>query len=60
MFLDWKEGIVEKEGGYEKFTKGYDEFGVHVNSDGSIVCKEWAPGAEALYLSGAFSKISSF
>lgn len=51
---------MEKEGGYEKFTKGYDEFGVHVNSDGSIVCKEWAPGAEALYLSGAFSKISSF
>ncbi|CAL8082225.1 unnamed protein product [Orchesella dallaii] len=55
VYLDWVDGINEKEGGYEKFTRGYEEYGIHVKPDGSIVAKEWAPGAEAMYLAGAFN-----
>lgn len=43
--------------GLEEFTQGYKEFGVHVRDDGSIYCKEWAPGAKELYLRGDFSEI---
>lgn len=50
------DGLNEKEGGFEKFTRAYEEYGIHVKPDGTIVGKEWAPGAEALYLAGTFSK----
>lgn len=56
-YLDWVDGINEKEGGLEKFSRAYEEYGTHTLSDGTIKCKEWAPGAEALYLTGTFSKI---
>lgn len=59
MYLDWVDGINEKEGGFEKFTRGYEEYGIHVDSSNVVHCKEWAPGAEALYLTGAFSKLVS-
>jgi len=39
----------------DKFTRAYEEYGIHAHPDGSIHCKEWAPGAEALYLTGDFS-----
>jgi 1,4-alpha-glucan branching enzyme len=57
LYLDWVDGINEKEGGLEKFSKAYEEYGIHVLPNGTIQCKEWAPGAEALYLAGEFSKI---
>jgi len=55
IFLDWMEGIEQNEGGLEKFSRAYEDFGIHAQPDGSIVCKEWAPGAEALYLAGDFN-----
>jgi hypothetical protein len=60
VYLDWKDGIEQHEGGYEKFTRAYEEYGIHTLPDGTIKCKEWAPGSEALYLTGDFSKPELF
>jgi len=46
-----------EDGGLEKFTRGYDKFGIHPRPDGSVVCYEWCPGAQALFLRGDFSKL---
>ena len=48
----------ETEGGIDKFTRGYDEFGIHIKADNSVVAREWAPGAVGLYLAGDFSELS--
>ena len=47
--------IIQQEGSIDTFTQGYNEFGLHIRADGSILWKEWAPGAEALFLRGDFS-----
>lgn len=46
--------------GIEEFTQGFKEFGIHVQNDGSIFCKEWAPGAKELYLRGDFNDWQEF
>lgn len=46
----------EAEGGLERFTKGYEHYGIHVLADNTVVAREWAPGAQALYLTGDFSR----
>ena len=46
-----------EEGGLDKFTKSYAEFGMHVQPNGAVHCKEWCPGAKHVYLWGDFSKI---
>jgi 1,4-alpha-glucan branching enzyme len=43
------------ENGMEVFTRSYEHYGIHVAADGGIVCREWAPGATALYLTGDFN-----
>lgn len=48
--------IEENEGGLDRFTKSYQTFGVNRFVDGGLYCKEWAPGAEAVFLTGDFSK----
>nr|VZI28484.1 unnamed protein product [Spirometra erinaceieuropaei] len=53
-FLDYQKWI-DSVGGIDHFTQGYNEFGVHVKPDGSVYCKEWAPGAKELYLRGDFN-----
>jgi 1,4-alpha-glucan branching enzyme len=53
---DWLKKISEFEGGIENFTQGYKYYGMHVEPDNSVVCREWAPGALALYLTGDFSE----
>lgn len=45
-------------GGIDKFSSGYKEFGLHVQSDGSVSCMEWAPGADSIALVGDFSMLS--
>ncbi|XP_055343029.1 1,4-alpha-glucan-branching enzyme-like [Paramacrobiotus metropolitanus] len=47
--------IQAYEGGMEKFSRAYENYGMNVQSDGSILCREWAPGAEAVYLYGEFN-----
>ncbi|RTG80921.1 1,4-alpha-glucan branching enzyme [Schistosoma bovis] len=58
-FLDHMKWINDVSG-LEEFTQGYKEFGVHVRDDGSIYCKEWAPGAKELYLRGDFNDWQEF
>lgn len=48
--------IEEREtDGLDNFTRGYEKYGIHANPDGSVVIKEWCPGAKELYLWGEFS-----
>ncbi|KAL1131894.1 hypothetical protein AAG570_011505 [Ranatra chinensis] len=55
VFSDSLERIDNELGGLDAFTRGYETFGIHVNHDNSISCKEWAPGAKQLYLTGEFN-----
>lgn len=54
--IDHLEKIETGDGNLDKFTKGYESFGVHINEDNSVVAKEWVPGAQELFLTGDFSK----
>lgn len=48
--------LEEAEGGFDNFTRSYRTFGVQRHSNNSLFFKEWAPAAEALFLTGDFSK----
>ncbi|KAK5868918.1 hypothetical protein PBY51_009891 [Eleginops maclovinus] len=52
--------LEETEGGYDKFTSSYKSFGVHRQPDNSLHFKEWAPAAEALFLTGDFNAWEKF
>ncbi|CAH0382025.1 unnamed protein product [Bemisia tabaci] len=54
-FLDYMEMINKTEGGVDKFTKAYDYYGIHILNDNSVTCREWAPGAKQVYLTGQFN-----
>lgn len=56
MFLDYIEKIEAGDGDLKQFTKAYENFGIHVQNDNSVVAKEWAPGAQEVFLTGDFSK----
>ena len=57
MFEKMK-NLIENKGGMDRFTKGYQDYGVVVMPDGGVRCREWAPNARALYLQGEFSKLT--
>ena len=40
----------------DKFSRSYKIFGIHINEDNSVTAREWAPGAQELFLTGDFSK----
>lgn len=42
----------------DKFTRGYEEFGLLVQNDNGILAREWAPGADGLFLKGDFNNWS--
>ncbi|XP_070606357.1 1,4-alpha-glucan-branching enzyme isoform X1 [Erythrolamprus reginae] len=52
--------IEENEEGLSKFTKSYQTFGINRSIDGGLYCKEWAPGAEAVFLTGDFNNWNPF
>lgn len=55
-FYNLNKAIEENEkGGLQQFTKGYEKFGVHVQSDNSVRCYEWCPDVTQLYLWGEFN-----
>jgi len=54
-FRKWKETIENHEGGYEKFTKGYEKFGINLSPQNEVIYREWAPNAKEAYLIGDFS-----
>jgi len=56
-FDPWlKDCVLEHEGGYDKFSKGYEKFGLNVNEKGEITYREWAPNAVEAVLIGDFSE----
>lgn len=59
LFEERLKNIEGFEGGLEKFSRSYQSFGIHNKPDGGIYCKEWAPGAEAVFLTGEFSEYFS-
>ena len=52
-------GIGEHHGGLDSFTTGYKYFGLNKTPEGGIVCREWVPAAQAVYLRGDFSKYTA-
>lgn len=52
---DLQDSIEENGGGLDNFTKAYNYYGINVQQDNSIVCREWAPGARQLFLTGDFN-----
>ena len=49
------EKIDSNEGGIEKFSSSYKEFGLIAREDG-ILCREWIPNVENVWLYGDFSE----
>jgi len=60
VFKDYVDKISEIEGGLEKFTSGYKKYGMIFNRDNSVLCREWAPGAQQVHLMGDFSMLYYF
>ena len=52
----WLSTIDRAEGGFEKFSKGYERFGFNVKENGDVYYEEWAPNAVAASLIGDFSQ----
>lgn len=52
----WIEKIDESEGSLEEFSKAYQVYGIQFQPDNTVKVREWAPGAEAVYLTGDFSR----
>ncbi|KAJ2354543.1 alpha-1,4-glucan branching enzyme, partial [Coemansia sp. RSA 2618] len=53
-FKRWVRDIELSEGGMDKFTRGYESFGLHVTPEG-VRYREWAPGAKEASLVGDFN-----
>ncbi|KAJ2332719.1 alpha-1,4-glucan branching enzyme, partial [Coemansia sp. RSA 2681] len=53
-FKRWVRDIDLNEGGIDKFSRGYEQFGLHVTSEG-VRYREWAPGAREASLVGDFN-----
>nr|XP_048724837.1 1,4-alpha-glucan-branching enzyme isoform X1 [Caretta caretta] len=60
LFHDRLRNIEENEGGLDKFSESYKTFGVNQLVDGGLYCKEWAPGAEGVFLTGDFNGWNPF
>ena len=55
QYQKWVKDIEEHETGYEKFTRGFENFGLNVQQNGNIVYREWAPNVKDASLIGVFS-----
>ncbi|RXN23144.1 1,4-alpha-glucan-branching enzyme [Labeo rohita] len=47
--------LEEAEGTFDCFTLSYRSFGIQRRPDNGLVLREWAPGAEAVFLTGDFN-----
>lgn len=52
---DWIKKIDETEGGLEKFSRGFEKFGINVDSQNNITYREWAPNATQAFFIGEFN-----
>ena len=39
------------------FSEAYKYYGLHFQDDNSVIAREWAPGAQQVFLTGDFSKL---
>jgi len=56
---DWQAKIDQTEGGIDKFTRGYERFGLNVGPNNEVTYREWAPNAVNANLIGDFSMYST-
>ncbi|GAA5956389.1 hypothetical protein JCM3765_005648 [Sporobolomyces pararoseus] len=54
-FENWVQAINQHEGGFDKFSKGYEKYGFIVEKNGDITYREWAPNALTANLVGDFN-----
>lgn len=59
-FLDKKNQIESIEGSLDDFSRSYQSFGIKINADNSVTCREWAPGVYQLFLTGDFNDWERF
>ncbi|KAK9468816.1 glycoside hydrolase superfamily [Lipomyces arxii] len=52
---DWLSRFQKDEGGITEFSKGYEKYGLHVQQNGDILYREWAPNAVEASLFGDFN-----
>ncbi|KAG5837473.1 hypothetical protein ANANG_G00239620 [Anguilla anguilla] len=52
--------LEEAESGFDQFTRSYQSFGVQRQANNGLIFKEWAPAAEALFLTGDFNGWDNF
>ncbi|KPV77968.1 glycoside hydrolase family 13 protein [Rhodotorula graminis WP1] len=55
VYKKWRSTIDQHEGGLDKFSRGYDHFGLHQLNNGDIRYREWAPNATSAALTGDFN-----
>ncbi|KAI3648119.1 hypothetical protein MP228_005973 [Amoeboaphelidium protococcarum] len=56
FFKNWLHRIEQGDGGLEKFSRGYEQFGLNYSPERKgIVYREWAPNAQEAYLIGDFN-----
>lgn len=51
----WIKKIDETEGGLEKFSRGFEKFGINIDKQNNITYREWAPNATQAFLIGEFN-----
>jgi len=51
----WLKTIDQTEGGLEKFSRGYERYGLTFSDNGDITYREWAPNATQAFLIGEFN-----
>ncbi|KAJ8368582.1 hypothetical protein SKAU_G00086100 [Synaphobranchus kaupii] len=52
--------LEEVESGFDQFTRSYQSFGAQRQANNGLIFKEWAPAAEALFLTGDFNGWDNF
>ena len=45
---------------YEFPLKGYEYFGAHIDAENNFVMRQWAPGAQEMWLMGDFNNWNKF
>lgn len=59
LFKDFIEKIEKGDGSLDKFSKAYENYGIFIDDKNQVTCREWAPGAHEVYLTGDFSKLNN-
>ena len=59
-FEDILERMNTIEGGIEKMALGHEYFGAHVEQNNRFVMRQWAPGAQEMWLMGDFNDWNKF